>query len=80
VAINAEEWLQGWVAKNLTPGYVDAKAEMQDEAKTCVADAEAAGITIAQIKEAAGGDLETYLVRQQNAGTDEEVKRLGGET
>lgn len=46
----------------------------------CAAQATTDGISIAELKEAAGGDLEQYLVDRQNALTDTEVKRVSDKT
>ena len=66
-----QEWLADWVEKNLrSPGYVQRKASMHDEAEACAQQAVAAGISIADLKTASGGDLEKYLVDRQNEFTD----------
>jgi hypothetical protein len=68
-------WLRDWARRNLDgANYVADKSDMREEAKACAADALAAGISIADLKEAAGGDLERYLVAEQNAETDKIVK------
>ena len=74
---NVQDWLEHWVDKNVVePGYRVGKAAERADAKACADEAKAAGITMADLKEAAGGDLETYLLHRQNALTDAEVKRL----
>ncbi|MGF9566744.1 hypothetical protein AAIH70_24840 [Neorhizobium sp. BT27B] len=47
----------------------DDKADFRDQAKVLVESAGAEGFTVAEIKEARGGDVERYLDRQ-NAMTD----------
>jgi len=75
MANNPQLWLENWVEEHLgVPGYAEDKAAMRECAKLCAADAIAAGISISQLKEAAGGDLEAYLLEQQNAGTDRELR------
>jgi hypothetical protein len=75
--VDVDQWLEGWVENNLTsPGHVKAKAEMRDKAEACAVEATADGISIAELKEAAGGDLEQYLVDRQNALTDMEAGDL----
>ncbi|KQQ11506.1 protein of unknown function [Methylorubrum extorquens] len=72
--VDVDQWLEGWVENNLTsPGYVEAKAEMRDQAEACAVAAKSEDISIAVLKEAAGGDLEAYLLDRQNALTDAEV-------
>jgi hypothetical protein len=75
--VDVDQWLEGWVENNLTaPGYVEAKAELRDQAEACAVEATSEGISIAELKEAAGGDLEAYLLSRQNALTDADVGRL----
>lgn len=75
--VDVDQWLEGWVENNLTaPGYVEAKAAMRDQAEACAVEATSEGISIAELKEAAGGDLEAYLLDRRNALTDAEVGRL----
>ncbi|GEL42272.1 hypothetical protein MEX01_28630 [Methylorubrum extorquens] len=75
--VDVDQWLEGWVENNLTaPGYVEEKAAMRDRAEACAVEATSEGISIAELKEAAGGDLEAYLLDRQNALTDVEAGRL----
>jgi len=48
----------------------DDKADFRDQAKVLVESAGSEGFTVAEIKEACGGDVELYLLNQQNAMTD----------
>lgn len=74
--MDAQDWLEDWIENNIvTPLYHDSKEAMKGEADACRAEAQAAGISIAEVTAAAGGDLEAYLLRHQNAMTDAEVKR-----
>jgi hypothetical protein len=73
----AQSWLNDWVEENLNaPHYVESKEQIADEAKACVTAAGEAGIPVGMLVSAAGGDLQAYLMRQQNALTDAEVRRL----
>lgn len=75
-AIDAGEWLEGWVEENLnTPQYQEHKSAMAADAAVCRAQAVAAGISPKALDEAAEGDLEAYLLRAQNSFTDAEVQR-----
>jgi hypothetical protein len=66
--VDVDQWLEGWVENNLTsPGYAEAKADMRDQAEACAVAATTDGISIAELKEAAGGDLERYLLDRHNA-------------
>ncbi len=73
--IDVAQWLEQWVELNLhAKEHVDRKAEMHDQAKACAEEAKRAGISVTGLKDAADGDLETFLVRRQNAAYD----RRGG--
>lgn len=73
---NVEEWLEAWIEENIqTPGYHDNKAHMKVDAAQCREQAKAEGISELALVEAAGGDLEAYLLREQNTFTDAEVRR-----
>lgn len=66
--VDVDQWLEGWVENNLnSPEHAETKADMRDQAEACAVAATADGISIAELKEAAGGDLEQYLVDRQNA-------------
>jgi hypothetical protein len=70
------DWLEDRVDDNLqTPGYQEHPSDMALEAGHCRGDAQAAGIDDADLIAAAGGNLEQYLLRQQNSFTDSEVRR-----
>jgi hypothetical protein len=63
------DWLTQWAARNLDfSKRPEQKSELTDKARQCVTDGEAAGFTIAQLKDAAGGDVEHYLLDANNAG------------
>lgn len=70
--IDVTQWLEQWVEEHLTSSvHVDRKSEMRDWAKACADDAQANGISIAELKEAANGDLETFLVERQNVASSD---------
>ncbi len=65
------DWLDDRVQEiNRDPGLYHNKADFRAQAKALVESAEAEGFSVAQIKEACGGDVERYLLDQQNAMTD----------
>ena len=71
-----EEWLEEWTDANLnTPQYNEDPSHMAEEAAACRADAKRAEISSEDLEEAAGGDLNKYLLDRQNAFTDSEVSR-----
>lgn len=66
--IDVDQWLEGWVENNLNfPDHSETKADMRDQAEACAVAATTDGISIAELKEAAGGDLEQHLLDRQNA-------------
>ena len=72
---SVEDWLEDWVEQNLqSPQYHENRSTMSGDAVTCRRDAQEAGYSSAELDRAAGGDLESYLMRAQNALTDAEVR------
>ncbi|MNI85617.1 hypothetical protein D3C73_1426250 [compost metagenome] len=70
------DWLDDRIQEIInSPGFHENKAEFRDQAKILIVSGEAEGFTVAQIKEACGGDVERYLLDQQNAMTDVELQR-----
>ena len=68
-------WLEDWVERNLQSlQYHENKSTMSGDAVTCRRDAQEAGYSSAELDRAAGGDLESYLMRAQNVLTDAEVR------
>lgn len=66
-----DDWLDDKVQDVIDyPGVHGKKADFQPHAKLLWIQAQEAGYTVAQLKEACGGDVEQYLVEQQNAMTD----------
>ncbi|MQY46221.1 hypothetical protein GAO09_09185 [Rhizobiales bacterium RZME27] len=69
--VGITDWLDDRVQEIIRdPGLHENKADFRDQAKILVEPAEADGFTVAEIKEACGGDVERYLQDQQNAMTD----------
>ncbi|GGG06808.1 hypothetical protein [Rhizobium wenxiniae] len=68
------DWLDDRIQEIIrSPALHDDKADFRDQAKVLVESARADGFSVAEIKEACGGDVERYLLDQQNAMSD--VKR-----
>jgi hypothetical protein len=57
------------------PGFHEKKSDFQSQAKSLCLAAEAAGYSVADLKNACGGDVEQFLLEQQNAMTDVEVQQ-----
>jgi len=74
---DVEEWLENWVDENLqTAGLRDKSSSMSSETERCRADAKIAGISDKDLMAASGGNLEEFLLSEQNAITDAETGRL----
>jgi hypothetical protein len=66
--VDVDQWLEGWVENNLNSlSSAEAKADMRDQAEACAIQATTDGISITELKDAAGGDLERYLLDRQKA-------------
>jgi hypothetical protein len=75
MAVDAKKWLEEWAERNFAgPGHVEAKSQVREVAKACAADALSAGLTIADLKEAACGDLEVWLGDRRNTAADNAMK------
>ena len=76
--VDVAQWLEQWVEEHLAAHRrAGRKAEVHDQARACAEEARSAGISIAEIEEAADGDLESYLLQRQNAATDREERGDG---
>ena len=79
--VDVAQWLEQWVEEHLAARrHVGRKAEVHDQAKACAEEARSAGISMAEIKDAADGDLEAYLLQRQNAATDRDGPHAGAVT
>jgi hypothetical protein len=57
------------------PGFHEKKSHFKSQAKSLYLAAEAAGYSVAELKDACGGDVERFLLEQQNAMTDVEAQQ-----
>ena len=65
------EWLENNTESFLGDlTFSEEKSEFRDAAKALVEQAQSAGYTIEQIKDACDGDVETYLMDRQNSMTN----------
>lgn len=73
---NISDWLDDRMQEIFDdPGFHEQKSDFQPQAKSLWLEAEAAGYSVAELKEACGGDVEQFLLEQQNAMTDVEVQQ-----
>jgi hypothetical protein len=69
--LNVDEWLQWWAKEGIeSKKRVEDKSGMRSLAAACATDAREADISIPELKQAAHGDLEEYLMRCQNAAAE----------
>jgi hypothetical protein len=71
------EFVTTWVPKHINADIYPVEGDLRAEAyaKQCVADAETAGISVAEIEEDMG-DIETYILEAMDDASDNEVDRL----
>lgn len=70
------DWLDDRMQKIVNdPGHHENKSDFQPQAKSLWLAAEVAGYSVAELKEACGGDVERFLLEQQNALSDVEVQQ-----
>jgi hypothetical protein len=73
---NIGDWLDDRMQEIFdAPGFHEKKSDFQPQAKSLWLQAEAAGYSVTELKEACDGDLEQFLLEQQNAMTDVEVQQ-----
>ena len=78
--VDVHGWLGDWVSDWLnTPQYYEDKGVMASDAAACRYAAKAAGISDDDLNDAVGGDLQGFLLDQQNSYTDAEVRRRAAE-
>jgi hypothetical protein len=73
---NISDWLDDRMQEILDdPGFHVKKSDFQPQAKSLWLQAEAAGYSVTELKDACGGDIEQFLLEQQNAMTDVEAQQ-----
>jgi hypothetical protein len=73
---NISDWLDDRMQEIFDdPGFHEQKSDFQPQAKLLWLEAEAAGYSVAGLKEACSGDVGQFLLEQQNAMTDVEVQQ-----
>jgi len=79
--VNIRDWLDDRVQEIVDlSGHHAEKSDFRDQAKALVEAGVSEGLSIAEIKDACGGDVERFLLDHQNAMSDvlEQEKREGG--
>jgi hypothetical protein len=71
---HAFDFLQSWIVENVNATIFKDKDAAEHLAQDCVWEAQTRGITKAHLIEAAGGDLDTYILAELNRAVDAEVE------
>jgi hypothetical protein len=71
---HAFDFLQSWIVENVNATMYEDKDTARHLAEDCVWEARTRGITIADLIEAAGGNLDAYMLTELNRAVDREVE------
>ena len=71
---HAFDFLQSWIVENVNATMYEDKDTAEHLAQDCVWEAQTRGITKADLIEAAGGDLDAYILAKLNRAVDREVE------
>jgi hypothetical protein len=70
---HAFDFLESWIVENVNAKMLEDKGTAERLAQDCVWEAQTRGIAKADLIEAAGGDLDAYLLAELNRAVDHEV-------
>ena len=73
---HAFDFLQSWIVENVNAAMYGNENTAEHLAQDCVWEAETRGITKADLIEAAGGDLDAYIVAELDRAVEREVDRM----
>ncbi len=71
---HAFDFLQSWIVENVNATMYEDKNTAEHLADDCVWEAKTRGITKADLIEAAGGDLNAYVIAKLNRAVNREVE------
>ena len=71
---HAFDFLQSWVAENVNATMYEHQETVENLTQDCVWEAKTRGITMADLIEAAGGDLNAYMIAKLNRTVVREVE------
>ena len=71
---HAFDFLQSWIVENVNARTYEDKDTAQHLVEDCIWEARTRGITKADLIEAAGGDLDAYMLAELNRTVDPEVE------
>ena len=73
---HAFDFLQSWIVENVNTTMYEEKDTAEHLAQDCVWEAQTRGITKADLIEAAGGDLDAYILVELDRAVDRKVDRM----
>jgi hypothetical protein len=73
---HAFDFLQSWIVENVNPATEENKDTAEHLAHDCVWEAKTRGIAKVDLIEAAGGDLDAYILAELNRAANRELKSL----
>jgi hypothetical protein len=71
---HAFDFLQSWIVENVNATMYEDKDMVEHLAGDCVWEAKTRGITKADLIQAAGGDLDAYMLAELNRAVNREVE------
>ncbi len=73
---HAFDFLQSWMAENVKSTMYEHQEAVENLTDDCVWEAKTRGITMADLIEAAGGDLGAYIIAELHRALDRDVDRM----
>jgi len=70
---HAFDFLQSWIVENVTVTTYEDKVAAEHLAHDCVWEAKTRGIAKAELIEAAGGDLDAYMLAELNRAVEDRI-------
>jgi hypothetical protein len=70
---HAFDFLQSWIVENVNATMYEDKDTAQHLAQDCVWEAQTRGITRADLSEAAGGDLDAYILAKLSRAVENRI-------
>ena len=71
---HAFDFLQSWIVDNFNPTMYEHKDKAEHLAQDCVWEAQTRGIAKADLIEAAGGDLDAYIITELKHALDRQIE------
>ena len=70
----ASKFLQSWVLEHVNATVYEDRETAQELARACLSEAKTEGITEAELTEAAGDNLQAYMLGELNSAVSSEVE------